>query len=228
MSNTKTATADTPGRPGADERPYASLELDGVPPDFTKVVKLMADGQAAALWLRDGEESPGPEGRVHWTRRGTDAEGRWVDFTVREPARYRAPSDIKKLTRDASGIESDEATDISGAAFQLWKHRELRGVWLSAPRAIDRYCLVTEIIPENEAADLVPTLMKMAQPIRTTDGDDETPGVLVGLFRLRGRQPAGADGPCGPEEIAELGRDRIWIPDPMLETIFCERPTSGS
>ena len=200
--------------------PYRELEIDGVPPDFAKIVRLSADSQTAVAWLRTGKGGT-PEGRAHWTACGTDERGRWVEFRGTETKRYHHPEDTARLEEDASPAHP-EMTPIDDSPVHVWKKREMKARWLSAPGTVDRYCIVYERLRDSDFAMIAEqsvVTMTRGGPGEKHD-PDETPMRDIGFFRLKGRGPEGSACACTTEELATLGHDPIWLPEPMIDVLF--------
>lgn len=200
--------------------PYRELEIDGVPPDFAKIVRLIADGQAAVAWLRTGEGGA-PEGRTHWTACGTDERGRWVEFKRTEAKRYRDRDDTARLEEDASPTHA-EKTPVGNAPVHVWTSREMRATWLSAPGTVDRYCVVSEQMRSSDLAMFAERsgLTTTWRELAGRRDADRTPMRDIGFFRLKGRGPEGSACACTTDELASLGHDPIWIPEPMIDVLF--------
>ena len=105
----------------------------------------------------------------------------------------------------------------------------MKAAWLSALGTVDRYCVVSEQMRNSDftmVAEQSDMMMRTKDPARTLD-PDEAPMRDIGFFRLKGRGPEGSACACTTEELATLGHDPIWIPEPMIDVLF-PRSTGGA
>ena len=205
--------------------PYAPYHLDAMPAGFAPLVRLVADARAAAAWLRSAAGGS-PRGRRFWVARGRDPD-RWVDFRLDAVKRYRGSAGIADLEA-AADPRHPEMTVVSDAPVRQWGHRDYRLTWLLAPGLEDRFCILGEKL-EPGALEILAGDRDVAvcRPITSHPPEADDVFFNFGYFRMPGRGPDGTLVTCTDKELARLGHDPVWLPDPVLELLFPSQPGGG-